>query len=355
MINVIRRKINGYKKIERRIRSMKHRRILGVMLAILLAVTVLIISCAPTPTPVQAEYPTRDIRFICPWGVGGGSDAITRKLAHLTEQYLPVSVYVENLEGGTSGLGNMAVMTAQPEGYDVVGMTYDSVITVPRKELIPGYDLGKLKMIALVTQEADAAIVRKDSPFLTLEGFRDAALASPGEIKIGNTGWGTGYHIGGLMIEESLGIQLKHIPYPGGSGPMKEGLLSGEIDVMLMSLGDAAGILEAGEVVGLAELAGEQNPGFPNVPTFRSLGYDLIRGSFQIMATTAGTPDENVRILEDALFKAHNSGEFQDWAASIGIGAMWLGVDEVTEWAMQVQQDAYAFLDELKAAGIIDY
>lgn len=332
------------------------KRILLIPLALLLTISLVAVGCqAPAPTPVQAEYPTRDIRFITPWGVGGGSDAITRKLAYLTEQYLPVSVYVENIEGGTSGLGNMAVMTAQAEGYDVIGMTYDSVITVPRKELIPGYDLEKLKMIALVTQEGDAAMVRKDSPFLTVEGFREAALASPGEIKIGNTGMGTGYHIGGLMIQEALGIQLKHIPYPGGSGPMKEGLLSGEIDVMLMSLGDAAGILQAGEVVALAELAGEQNPGFPDVPTFRSLGYDLVRGSFQIMAVTAGTPDENVRILEEALRKAHQSDEFQDWAASIGIGMMWLGVDEVTEWAMQVQQDAYAILDELKAAGIIDY
>ncbi|MCK4788036.1 MAG: tripartite tricarboxylate transporter substrate binding protein [Desulfobacteraceae bacterium] len=333
---------------------MKHRRVLGVMLAILLAVT-LLISCAPASTPGPAEYPTKDIRFICPWGVGGGSDAITRKLAHLTEKYLPVSVYVENLEGGTSGLGNMAVMTARPEGYDVSGMTYDSVVTVPRKELIPGYDLKKLKMVALVTQEGDAAIVRKDSPFLTLEGFREAALASPGEIKIGNTGLGTGYHIGGLMVQEALGVQLNHIPYPGGSGPMKEGLLSGEIDVMLMSLGDCAALLDAGEIVALAELADEQNQGFPDVPTFSSLGYDLVRGSFQIMAVTAGTPDENVRILEEAMYKAHSSDEFQDWAASIGIGGMWLGVDDVTEWAMQAQQDAYAFLDELKAAGIIDY
>jgi len=330
------------------------KRVLLIPLALLLAISLVAIGC-PAPTPVPVGYPTQDFSFICPWGVGGGSHAITRKLAYITEKYLPVSVYVENLEGGTSGLGNMAVMTSRPEGYDVVGMTYDSVVTVPRKELIPGYDLERLKMVALVTQEGDGFIVRKDSPFLTLEEFREAALASPGEIKIGNTGLGTGYHIGALMIQDGLGLQLAHIPYPGGSGPMKEGLMSGEIDVMLMSLGDCAALLQAGEVVALGELAGEQNEGFPDVPTFRSLGYDLVRGSFQIMAVTAGTPDENVRILEEAIYKAHHSDEFRDWGASIGIGTMWLGVDEVTGWAMQVQQDAYAFLDGLKAAGIIDY
>lgn len=88
----------------------------------------------------QADYPERDIRAIVPWGAGGGADAIVRKIMSIAEQELPQAVFVENHEGGVTAIGINKVMGAGSDGYTVGALTYDSIVTVPWQNLLPGYD-----------------------------------------------------------------------------------------------------------------------------------------------------------------------------------------------------------------------
>jgi len=327
---------------------MKSRNLVNVVLVVIFLSVFSFVSFA-------TDFPTKDIRMICPWASGGGCDAITRVIGKIAEKSIPTSIYVENIEGGLSGVGLYEVMSAKPDGYNIGSFSYDSIVTVPRKDLVPGYSLDKVKMICLITEEAGAMVVKADARWKNWEEFAAEAKEKPGKISVGVDGIGNAQHLRLLKIKEVTGLDFKVLPYPGGSGEKKEALLSGEADAIMTSLGDFAPLIHSGDVRGLIEMSDKRNPQFNDVPNFKELGYEgLIKGSFIILATTAGTPDDVVEKLEKMYYDAHHSDEFRDWALNTGVVATWKGTDEVEKYAMQVQKDEFDMIQKLVDQGVIE-
>ena len=308
---------------------------------------------AATGPGLAQEYPTKDIRMIVPWGAGGGTDAIMRKISTIAEEDLPVAIYVENIEGGLSGTGLMEVMSARPDGYTLGGLTYDSVITVPWQGLVPGYGLDKLELIAQITSEPDALMVRTEGEYQTYEDLIAAAKENPGEIPVGIQGLGSRVHLAMLQLQEQAGVEFQLVSYPGGAGPQKEALLNQEVDAVVTSLGDFASLIEEGDVKGIVEFSDTPNPAYPEVPIASDVGIDLQIGSFIILAAPAGTPEEVVGKLEETYQTAHQSEEFQTWLEQIGVTSAWRGSEEVTEWAKSTQDEYFQIMQDLVDQGII--
>lgn len=304
--------------------------------------------------PALAEYPERDIRAIVPWGAGGGADAIVRKIMSIAEQELPQTVFVENHEGGATAIGINKVMGAGADGYTVGALTYDSIVTVPWQDLLPGYDLDRLEMIAQVTSEPNAIMVGKQSGYGTLDDLLAAAKANPGEISMGIHGLGSMTHLTLLQFEEKMGVDFRLVAYPNGSAGQKEAILSGEVAAVITSLGDFAPVLQSGDAVGLVEFSTDNNPAFPEVPTSGQVGLDLQTGSFLLFAVPEGTPAQAVGVLEAAIQTAWDSAEFQSWAAQVGVTATWRDSEDITNWTADFQSSIFTLLDDLVAKGVIE-
>lgn len=305
------------------------------------------------PSMALADYPEKDIRVIVPWGAGGGTDGIVRKLTSIAEKKLGTSMYVENIEGGISATGISQVMNARPDGYTIGALTYDSVVTVPWQGLLPSYDLDKLKLIARVTSEPDAIIVGSDTPYDTFKDLVAAAKENPGSVKIGIQNIGSRLHLAILQLQDETDTEFKIIAYPGGAAPQKEAILNDEVDVAATSLGDFAPLLESGDVRGILEFSEATNPTFNTVPTAKEAGLDLRMGSFIVLAAPAGTPDEAIKALEQAYSDALESEEFQTWISTVGVTPDWLGTDEVTQWADETSQTLFDQMDMLVEQGVI--
>lgn len=305
------------------------------------------------PSAAMADYPEKDIRVIVPWGAGGGTDGIVRKLTSIAEKNIGASMYVENIEGGISATGVSQVMNARPDGYTIGALTYDSVVTVPWQGLLPSYKMDKLKLIARVTSEPDAIIVGSDTPYETIDDLIAAAKEAPGTVKIGIQNIGSRLHLAILQLQDETGAEFKIIAYPGGAAPQKEAILNDEVDVVATSLGDFAPLLESGDVRGILEFSETTNPTFNTVPTAKEAGLDLRMGSFIVFAAPAGTPDEAVEALEHAYKEALESDEFQTWVASVGVTPDWLGTDEVTQWAEETSKALFNQMDMLVEEGVI--
>ena len=307
-----------------------------------------------TATTALAEYPDRAIQAIVPWGAGGGADGIVRKIMSIAERELPVSIFVENLDGGVTSIGINRLMNSQADGYTVGALTYDSVVTVPWEGMLPGYSLDKLDMIALVTTEPNAIIVGGKTNYTSYDDLITAAKEAEGKINVGIMGLGSMTHLTLLQLQESTGTRFRIIAYPDGSPGQKEGILSGEVDAAVTSLGDFAPLLTSGDARGLVEFSASENPGFPDVPTSEEVGLDLQTGSFLLFAVPTGTPDEAKQVLGKAIETAWNSDEFQDWARKVGVTATWMGSDAVTGFAMDFQADVFKTLTELTDQGILE-
>ncbi len=304
-------------------------------------------ACLLTTTVAAADYPSRDIRLIVPWPAGGGADAISRKLGNITEQNLPVSIYVENIAGAVTASGLMQMMRARPDGHTIGVLTYDSVITLPRGKMVPGYSLDNMTPIARITSEADAIVVSEQSGFTSFEELIEAAKAKPNSVRVGVAPRGSGPFLAVRRLEQQAGVKFNVITYPGSSSAEAEALLSGELDAAISSLGDFSGVIESGDVKGVVELSSMQNPSFPDVPPISTLGYDLETGSFILLAAPKNTPDEVIASLETSFKDAFESEEFQTWVEGVGVTPNWLGANDVQAWIDDRQSETFKVMDEL--------
>ncbi|WP_316858606.1 tripartite tricarboxylate transporter substrate binding protein [uncultured Cohaesibacter sp.] len=315
--------------------------------------TALIAVALMAPMSAMAEYPDRDIRVVNPWGAGGGTDGIIRKISSIAEKQLDgVSLYVENIEGGISATGVAQIMKAKPDGYTIGVLTYDSVITVPWQNMLPSYDLKKLKFIARLTSEADAIIVDATSKYKTIDDLLADAKANPGKVRVGIQNLGGRIHLTLLQLQELTGVQFKTVAYLGTAASQKEAILNDEVDVVITSLGDFASLLEDGTVRGILEFSNAKNPTY-DVPTSKEAGINLQNGSFIILTAPAGVSDEVVAKIESAYKAAYDSEEFQSWIAKIGVTPNWLGSDKVTEWSEENSKALFSKLDELTKSGVL--
>lgn len=304
-------------------------------------------------TGAMADYPERDIRVIVPWGAGGGTDGIVRKLTTIAEGLIGTSMYVENIEGGISATGVSEVMKARPDGYTIGALTYDSIVTVPWQGLLPSYKMDKLKLIARVTSEPDAIVVDPSAPYETLKDLIADAKAHPGKVKVAIQNTGSRTHLALLQLQDAADVSFNLIAYPGGAAPQKEAILNNEVDVAATSLGDFASLIQSGDARGLMEFSGTRNPTYPDVPTAADEGLDIRVGSFIVFAAPAGTPDDVVAKIEAAYQQALESEEFQTWVADVGVTPDWIGTENVTAWADETAETLYKQMDDLVEKGII--
>lgn len=300
-----------------------------------------------------ADYPKKDIMHIMPWSAGGGTDTVMRTFLSYAEAPLGVGVNTQNVTGAQSGIGTLRLMKSRPDGYTIGTLTWDSVITVPYYNLVPGYDTDQLAYIGSVTVHPTALIVRADAPWATIEEFVAAAKAAPGTLKISNVGTGGVWHLPALDFAKQAGIEVQHVPYPKGSGPQREALLSGETDVASTSISAAYSAIKSGQARVLGVMGDERDPKFPDAPTFREAGYDVVWGGFRLLATQAAVKEEERAVLEAAFAEVFTQPEFIKTADETGMGAVWMNSADTTAYIAASQKKAFELMDALVAEGLL--
>lgn len=313
---------------------------------------VAIVAFGPMGATAQ-EFPTKDITHIMPWSAGGGTDTVMRTFLQYVEEPLGVGIRTQNVTGAQSGVGTLRLMNSRPDGYTIGSLTWDSMITVPYKALVPGYDTGRLSYLANITLYPTALAVNADTGWETVADFVAAAEAAPGEVTVSDSGIAGIWHLHALDMADKLGITLNHVPFPNGSAEQREALLSGENNAGVLSYATVASAHEAGQVNVLAVMGEERDPGLPDVPTFKELGYDVVWGGMRVLAVPAETPDEVKAELTSALKEAFDNPEFQQKAAETGMNAFWMDGADAQAFVERAQMRATGMLDKLKADGLI--
>ncbi|ETX12431.1 ABC transporter substrate-binding protein [Marinomonas ushuaiensis DSM 15871] len=304
-------------------------------------------------TAVAADFPNRDVRMVIPWGAGGGTDGIVRKLSIIAEKELGGTIYAENIEGGISAIGVMDLMSAKADGYTIGSLTYDSIVTIPWQDKLKRYDLDKLSYIARLTSEPDALIVDSTSKYKTFEDVMSDAKAHPGKIKIGIQNIGSRLHLAVLQLEKKADVDFKIIAYPGGAAAQKEAILANEVDIVATSLGDFSGLIDDGKAHGIVEFSTQRNLTYTDVPTAYEKGIDLVMGSFIVIAVPQATPKDVQNKLEAAYKVALESNEFQNWVKKIGVTPDWLGSDKTPTWIKDTKDNLHLIMQNLVDQGIL--
>lgn len=299
--------------------------------------------------PARADYPEpgREIRHVMPWGAGGGTDTAMRGFVGFLEKHVGTPVYTDNVTGGLGSVGWVTLKQAPPDGYTVGTLTYD-ILTVEFQGMAP-VSWQDFELIATVTDHATALVTRADL-WPDLESFVADAEARPGEIPVSNAGTGGVWHQHAVAMEKALGVELNHIPYES-SAPQVTSLLGAETDAAVISLPPVLEHVRAGDLRVLAVMSAEPDPLVPDAPTFAELGYDVVYGSFRMLAAPPGTPEDVVRVLEQAAEAAFHDPEFQEWAERTAIGPRWMNREQSKAYLENMAPQIQALMTEL---GLVD-
>src|SRR2546423_13348963 len=224
----------------------------------------------------QAAYPSRNVTMIVPFPAGGQADLAARPVALALEKILGKPVVVDNRAGGAGGsIGNAAAARAEPDGHTLL-MTLSSLAVLPEADRLfdrpVASEVSQFGAIARVLADPTLLAVPASAPWKTLKDFVDDAKQRPGQIPYGSSGpYGT-LHVAMEMFAASAGIKLLHVPFRG-AGPALTALLSGTVQALASAPGVLKQQVDDGKMRVLANWGAQRIASFPDLPTFKELGY----------------------------------------------------------------------------------
>jgi tripartite-type tricarboxylate transporter receptor subunit TctC len=253
-------------------------------------------------TAVHAQtFPTRPIKLVIAFPAGGPTDITMRQLADNASKILGQPIVVDNKPGAGGTLPAQALQTAPPDGY-TIGQIPLGVFRLPYTTKIHWDPVKDISYVINVTGYAFGIAVPADSPFKTWNDFVAYAKANPGKLTYGSTGNLTSPHLTTELIAQQLGIQLQHVPYKG-SADLAQAVLGNH----LMAIADSTGfapLVESGKLRVLNTWGEKRLAKFPDAPTLKELGMDIVQNSPFGIGAPKGTPPEVVKKLHDAFKQA---------------------------------------------------
>lgn len=241
----------------------QYKKAVKLVLALLIGSTLL-------STGYAADFPTKEIRLIVPWNVGGSNDISARLISRILSEQ-GINVLVDNIPGATGAIGMTKAATAEPDGY-TIGMGTSSTLSMIAQNLTPLRN-DQFAPIARVTTDQLLLLVPADGP-ANLEAFLDTVKKNPGKISIGTPGSNNLNHIFAVMSGRVVNTDIITVPYTGGSKVVVD-LAGKQLDAAVLKPSESKAQIDAGLVRPIGVFANERIKALPNVPTFKEKGYDV--------------------------------------------------------------------------------
>ncbi len=251
-----------------------------------------VIAVAVAPAAFGQGYPNKSVKLVVPFAPGGTTDIIARILAGEMSRRLGQSVVVENRPGAGATLGTGQVARAAPDGY-TLALSVISAMVVGKSlggDRIPWDPDRDFAHVAMVMSTPYLILVRPDLPIRTPADLVAEARRRPEPFSYGTSGIGSMPHLVMLRFLSAAGIAMTHVPYRGGAQIVTD-MAAGTLPMMVDSLTAASANIRSGALRPLAHTWPERVPAFPDIPTFRELGFrDLVVDGWSGIAAPARTP-----------------------------------------------------------------
>jgi tripartite-type tricarboxylate transporter receptor subunit TctC len=250
----------------------------------------------------QSGFPNRPVRMLIPWAPGGTTDVQMRALCDAASRRLGQPVVPENKSGAGGILGAQALVSERPDGYALSQMPI-SVFRYPAMSSRPPFDpVADFTYVVHLCGYLFGVVVRAEAPWKTFPEFLDHAKRNPGKVNYGTPGAGTSLHITMEQVAEKRGLDWTHVPFRGAAENM-QALLGGQIDAAAESSGWVQ-LVQDGKFRLLVTWGEERAKRFPEVPTLRETGIDIVSASPYGIAGPKGMDPGVVRVLHDAFKEA---------------------------------------------------
>ncbi len=297
------------------------------MLTSMLAVAALV---AISILPTYAEFPEdRPLRVITPYGAGGGIDVAARILSSVGPASLGTRVDVVNMPGAGGLTAANFVRQADPDGYTLLVSDYTPLVTLPLREDTP-YDASDWVPLVQVTEIAPTFVVLASTGRSTISALLEVAAQRPRSLAATHGTFMSSSHLPLLRLEQRAGVQFNHVPTSGG-GETFQFLLGNVVQLAVTTPATIAGPARAGRVIPIAVATAKRSPEFPDVPTLRESGFDIVMPVWYTIFASSDVPLDRARLLSERIVAAYASVDAQALAARAGLQIDPVGFDDVQE------------------------
>ena len=273
-------------------------------------------------------YPTRTVKVVVPYGVGGPADIYGRFLATKLQESLGHPFVVEDRPGGGSIVGTDVVAKSPPDGYTLLVMSNTHTVN---ETLIPKKPFDLMKDFAPITgiNSSDLLmVINPEVPAKNLKEFIAAAKSKPGVLNYASSGPGTPYHMAGELFKYMAGVDIVHVPHKG-SDQARTAVLGGQVQMMFDAITTMAGQARAGKVRALGTTGKARSSVMPEVPTIAEAGVPGYEATIWLgLMAPAGTPRPILEKLNAEVNKIINAPDVKENWGKQGAVPMGMSVDE---------------------------
>jgi tripartite-type tricarboxylate transporter receptor subunit TctC len=196
-----------------------------------------------------------------------------------------------------------------------------AINTLAARKQVP-FDYQAFEHIAGIGFETIAIAVNKTAPWKDVKEFIAHIKQNPGKVTVGNSGIGSVTHMVPVAMAAKIGAPVVHVPF--GTGLAVAALMGGKIDASSQHPAEILSQVKAGEVRILAVSSEKRISLWPNVPTMKESGVDLVFDQWRGFASPKGTPKMAIDKMTAIVKKAVESKDWTDFAASVGTTPQYL-------------------------------
>ena len=237
------------------------------------AAALALVAAYPCAAQTRASYPTKPVRYLIPFAVGGTNDIVGRIVAQKLSERFGHQVVVDNRGGAGGTLAAEVVAHAVPDGHTILqGNPGPSTIAASLTRNLAYDPVKDFAPVTLMTVAPLVLVVHPSLPAKTVKEFIALAKARPGRFNYATSSQGSINHLAMELLQEGAGIEVLHIPYKGTGAAMTD-LLAGQVQMTLAGIPPIQEFLNTGRLRALAVSGDKRAELLPDIPSFVELGY----------------------------------------------------------------------------------
>ena len=290
-------------------------------------------------------YPSRPVKIIVPYGVGGSADVYARFLGAKLQESLGQSVVVENRPGGGSIVGTDVVAKSDPDGYTLLMMSNTHTVN---ETLIPKKPFDLMRDFAPITGVSYSdllMVVHTSVPASSVKEFVALAKSKPGALNYASSGNGTPYQMAGEQFKALAGVDIVDVPHKG-SDQARAAVMGGQVQMMFDAVPTMAAQAKAGKVKALGTTGMKRSSVTPDLPTLDEAGVKGYESGLWLgLMAPAKTPRPVLEKLNAEVNKLLDLTDVKQTMAKQGATTMGMSIeqfdkflrDEIVKWAKIVK------------------
>jgi tripartite-type tricarboxylate transporter receptor subunit TctC len=291
-------------------------------------------------------YPDKPVQYIIPFAPGGESDITARLQAVVFAAKYKQQMVVLNRPGAGGALVWSTLNSMGTDGHIVAGVNLPHIFLQPLEGNVT-YKTEDVAPVYFFQYTADAIVVPESSPFKTYQDFLTAAKSSPEKVTLAGSGTYSANHMAHERLNKLAGIKTTYVPFKG-TGDLVSSVQGGHVSGAMSYLPFA--IQQKGKMRPLVIATEKRHPAFPDVPTFREVGYNWVDGAYRGIAVPKPTPAAVQKQVSDMMYAVNQDPEMRQKLTDGGYDVIDVTLEKMPAF---LAEKGKAYIEDAKAAGLL--